>query len=64
MLVTLIQKNVYRVILGSNQEDIYYVSKGRTGSWKINHQGITIDFAKNRDDAINLAVTIQKGVTA
>ena len=32
MLVTLIQKNVYRVILGSNQEDIYYVSKGRTGS--------------------------------
>ena len=64
MLINKIASNVYRVVLGSNEKDTYYVAKGFRGTWRIAQQGINLDFAPSRQAAINAAIELHKGVSA
>ena len=64
MLINKIASNVYRVVLGSNENETYYVAKGFRGTWRIAQKGINLDFAPTRQAAINAAVELHKGVTA
>ena len=64
MLITKIQNNVFRLVLGSNENDTYYVAKSYRGTWKIANGGQVIDFAPTRQSAINRAVNLFKEVTA
>jgi len=64
MLITKIANNVYRLVLGTNQTDIYYVAKSFKGSWKIANQGLVVDFADTRQSAINVAINLYNEVTA
>jgi hypothetical protein len=57
MLVTTLQKNMYRVVLGSAENDTFYFRKNHRGNWLIKQNGITIDFATDYDDAL---VVIEK----
>ena len=48
---------MYRVVLGSAENDTFYFRKNHRGNWLIKQNGITIDFATDYDDAL---VVIEK----
>jgi len=50
--------SVYRVLCDSNESGVFYVAKGRTGTWAVKQNGITLDFAPNRPMAISLAINL------
>ena len=62
MLITKLTANVYRVVLGSNEIDTFYVAKSFKGAWKIANNGQILDFAATRQEAINLAINLHKEV--
>jgi hypothetical protein len=64
MQIVMLNKSTFRVVLGSNELDTYYVQKRKTGTWVVAQKGEIFDFAPTRDKAIDLAVSIFKGVTA
>jgi hypothetical protein len=64
MLVEMLNKSTFRVVLGSNELDTYYVQKRKTGTWIVAQKGQIFDFAPTRDKAIDLAVFISRKVTA
>jgi hypothetical protein len=64
MLINKIAANVYRVVLGSNENETYYVAKGFRGTWRVAQNGTNLDFAPTRTAAINAAISLHKGVTA
>ena len=59
MIVTKLNQCTYRVVLGSNESDIFYVTKRYYGSWCVMQKGVVLDFATSRNDAINLAVSLK-----
>jgi hypothetical protein len=64
MQITKLTNNIYRLVLGTNESDIFYIAKGFKGVWKIAQQGQVIDFAPTRQSAINLAINLHNKVTA
>ena len=64
MIINKLNSSTYRVILGSAEGQTYYIQKRKTGTWAVAQKGAILDFAPTRDQAINAAVSIFKGVTA
>jgi hypothetical protein len=64
MQVVMLNKSTFRVVLGCNELDTYYVQKRKTGTWIVAQKGEIFDFAPTRDKAIDLAVSIYKKVAA
>jgi hypothetical protein len=64
MTVTKLNSSTYKVILGSAEGQTYYIQKRKTGTWAVAQKGAILDFAPTRNQAIDAAITIFKGVTA
>lgn len=64
MQITKLTGNIYRLILGTNESDILYVTKGVRGSWKIIKQGQILGFSETRQSAINVAINLHNEVSA
>ena len=64
MIINKLNSSTYRVILGSAEGQTYYIQKRKTGNWVVAQQGSILEFAPTRDQAINAAVSIFKGITA
>ena len=61
MLVTKIKSNIYRLVFGSNESDIYYLCKSVRGTWSVRQSGEVLEFAPTKQLAIQLAQTIYGG---
>lgn len=61
MLITKINSNIYRLILGTNEQDSYYIHKSKTGTWSVRQSGEVLEFAPTKQLAIQLAQTIYGG---
>ena len=64
MIVSKFNSTTFKVVLGFADGETYYIQKGKTGAWKIAQKGQILDFASTRDQAINKAVSIFKGISA
>ena len=64
MIITKLNSSTYKVILGSAEGQTYYIQKRKTGTWAVAQKGAILDFAPTRNQAIDAAITIFKGVTA
>ena len=64
MVINKLNSSTYRVILGSAEGQTYYIQKRKTGTWAVAQKGAILDFAPTRNQAIDVAITIFKGVTA
>ena len=64
MQIAMLNNSTFRIVLGSNELDTYYIQKGKTGAWKIAQKGQILDFASTRVQAINVAIALFKGELA
>ncbi len=63
MLVTEIQKNIFRVVLGSAENETFYIRKNHRKTWLVAQNGITLDFAPSYDDALAIIVCLHNEAT-
>jgi hypothetical protein len=61
VMITKIQNNIFRLVLGTTESDVFYIAKGIRGSWKIAQSGTILDFANSKAEAIKLATQLHQG---
>jgi uncharacterized membrane protein YuzA (DUF378 family) len=61
VMLVKVKNNIFRLVLGTNEADIFYIVKGFKGVWKIAHGGSVIDFAPTKGAAVKLATQLHQG---
>ena len=53
-----IKSTIFRVVCDTTESGVYYVVKGKSGSWSVRKNGEILDFAPNKPMAIALAINL------